>query len=175
MGCAALPTDWSDNSSRYEIRGLKALALGAVCGKYRCESLFMNQLESSPNRAPEPSRDLIFVVDDEELLAALACQVLESDGYTVKSFRNPKDILKLLREDGARPALLITDYNMDEMNGLELITSSHEIHPTMKTILLSGTVDASFTATHPARVNRFLRKPYQPQQLKTVVGELLRA
>ena len=39
----------------------------------------------------------------------------------------------------------------------------------------SGTIDGSFIASHPAKVNKFLGKPYLPAQLKSTVGELLRA
>ena len=61
------------------------------------------------------------------------------------------------------------------MNGLELIISSHKIHPSLKTVLLSGTIDGAFIAGHPAKVDRFLGKPYLPAQLKSAVGELLQS
>jgi len=40
---------------------------------------------------------------------------------------------------------------------------------------LSGTIGGSFISGHPARVDRFLGKPYLPPQLKDTLGELLRA
>jgi len=69
--------------------------------------------------------------------------------------------------------VLVTDYEMGEMNGLELIQSSHEIHPALKTVLVSGTVDSSITLSHAAKVHRFLGKPYEPAQLQKAVAELM--
>jgi DNA-binding NtrC family response regulator len=116
---------------------------------------------------------LIFVVDDNALLVEYACTVLKGEGYDVRLFTNPKEVLKAIKESNPKPVALITDYDMGEMNGLDLIVLSHKIIPSLKTILLSGTIDRSFVAQHPAKVHRFLGKPYQPAQLKTTVGELL--
>jgi DNA-binding NtrC family response regulator len=116
---------------------------------------------------------LIFVVDDNALLGDLAQMVLQGEGYAVQSFTDPKAVLKAMKEANPKPVALVTDYEMGEMNGLELIVSSHKIHPSLKTVLLSGTIDGAFIANHPAKVNRFLGKPYLPAQLKSMVGELL--
>ena len=53
-----------------------------------------------------------------------------------------------------KPVALVTDYDMGAMNGLDLIVSSHKIHPSLKTILLSGTIDGEFISRHPARVDQ---------------------
>jgi FixJ family two-component response regulator len=120
------------------------------------------------------SRGLVFVVDDNALLVEFAATVLETAGYTVKHFLNPKAVLAAMRDAKLKPAVLVTDYEMDGMNGLDLIHSSHKIHPALKTILVSGTVDNSITLTHVAEVHRFLSKPYEPAQLKKAVAELMR-
>ncbi|MGA2174286.1 MAG: response regulator [Verrucomicrobiota bacterium] len=117
----------------------------------------------------------IFVVDDNATLVEFAARVLESAGYQVRYFCDPKAVLQALQKADPKPEVLVTDYDMEGMNGLELIISSHRIHPRLKTVILSGTVDFSMTSTHPARVHRFLGKPYEPAQLKNVVAELLTA
>lgn len=138
-------------------------------------AVIMSQLNPAPTAgSPGPSGALVFVVDDNELLVEFAATVLESVGYKVQKFCNPEEVLKAIKEGNARPALLVTDYDMNEMNGLELIVTCHQIHPTLKTLLLSGTIDGSLASMHPARVHRFLGKPYQPAQLKNIVAELLR-
>jgi DNA-binding NtrC family response regulator len=135
----------------------------------------MSQTNPAPaeRRAASPA-GLVFVVDDNELLVEFAATVLESAGFDVKRFHNPQEVLKAIQDGESKPGLLVTDYDMKEMNGLELIVTCHQIHPTLKTVLLSGTIDGSLASMHPARVHRFLAKPYQPAQLKTVVAELLR-
>jgi CheY-like chemotaxis protein len=117
---------------------------------------------------------LIYVVDDNALLVEFAGTVLEGDGYQVKPFTDPKAALQAMAEANPKPAALVTDYEMGEMNGLQLIESSHRIHPSLRTVLLSGSIDSAFASKSPAKVDRFLGKPYQPAQLRTLVGELLR-
>jgi len=135
----------------------------------------MSQSNAAPLPVQRDSPPLIFVVDDSVMLVEFAAMVLQSAGYAVKQFTEPGLLLKSLSE-GARPALLVTDYDMGAraMNGLDLIITCHKIHPAMKTILASGTVDGSVTLHHAAKVDRFLSKPYPPAQLKTMAAELLR-
>ena len=136
----------------------------------------MSQSNAAPSSAESGSPPLIFVVDDSAMLVEFAAMVLQSAGYTVQPFTEPSLLLKALGEGAARPLLLVTDYDMGAraMNGLDLIVNCHKIHPTMKTILASGTVDGSITLHHPARVDRFLSKPYPPAQLKAMAAELLK-
>lgn len=115
----------------------------------------------------------VFVVDDNALLVKFAAAVLEQAGYLVTSFSEPKAVLQAMESADPKPAVLVTDYNMGEMNGLELIESSHKIHPALKTILLSGSIDGSTVFTPSANVHRFLGKPYEPSQLQDMVAELV--
>jgi CheY-like chemotaxis protein len=116
---------------------------------------------------------LIFVVDDNALLVEYAGTVLKGEGYEVQFFTDPKAALKAMQDANPKPVALVTDYEMGEMNGLQLIDSSVKINPSLKTVLLSGTIDSAFVAGHPTKVNKFLGKPYLPAQLKSMVGELL--
>ena len=136
----------------------------------------MSESNAAPASAESGSPSLIFVVDDSAMLVDFAAMVLQSGGYAVKQFTEPGLLLKALGESAPRPALLVTDYDMGakSMNGLDLIVSCHKIHPAMKTILASGTVDGSVTLHHAAKVDRFLSKPYPPAQLKAMVAELLK-
>jgi len=101
----------------------------------------------------------IFVVDDEPLLLDLAATILQPLGFDVRMFRNPA---KALREyPTAKPTLLVTDYAMDGMNGLDLIRECRRVNPRQKIILLSGTVDETVYANSEIKPDRFLAKPYQ--------------
>jgi DNA-binding NtrC family response regulator len=124
-------------------------------------------------RLAPSSKGAVFIVDDDALLVEFATAVLEAVGYTVKHFSDPKDVLRAIHKANPKPAVLITDYEMGEINGLELILSSHKIHPSLKTLLLSGTVDSSISLNHAAKVHRFLGKPYDPAQLRKIVAELM--
>lgn len=120
------------------------------------------------------SSALIYVVDDNALLVEYASTVLRADGYQVECFTDPKAALKAMQAANPRPIALVTDYDMGDMNGIELINSSQKFHPTLKTILLSGTIDRTFVANQPTKINRFMVKPYLPDQLKSTIEEVLR-
>jgi DNA-binding NtrC family response regulator len=127
----------------------------------------------SARRAP-PLSGPVFVVDDNVMLSEMAAMVLGSAGHTVRHFSDPKAVLEAFNVADPKPTLLVTDFEMGEMNGLELIRSLQKTHPALKTVMLSGTVDSSMVSLHPGEVHRFLGKPYQPAQLKNMVAELLR-
>jgi DNA-binding NtrC family response regulator len=124
--------------------------------------------------APQPKGE-VFVVDDNALLVEFATSILEAAGYSVKPFSEPKAVLRAMQKAKTKPAVLVTDYEMGDINGLELILSSHKIHPSLKTVLVSGTVDSSISSGHAAKVHHFLGKPYKPAQLQKIVAKLMRS
>lgn len=112
----------------------------------------------------------IFVVDDEPMLLDLAVTVLGSLGYNVRTFQDPKQALAEF--PAARPAVVVTDYAMGELNGLDVLRECRRINPEQKTILLSGTVDEGIYAQTPVKPDRFLAKPYRIQEFVKAVQEL---
>ncbi len=117
----------------------------------------------------------IFVVDDEPMLLDLAMTVLQPLGYDVRTFLDPKQALA--EYSAARPALLVTDYMMEGMNGLDLVRACKRINPRQKIILLSGTVNESIyrDADAQSKPNRFLAKPYQVTDFVESIQALLQA
>lgn len=118
-------------------------------------------------------RELVFIVDDEALLGQLAETLLSEAGYRTKTFLDPVDVLREIRDDGARPALLVTDYVMGTMTGLELIEECKKYHPTLRTILLSGTVSENYLHQFSTQPDHFLAKPYPPSKFVTTVKNTL--
>lgn len=106
------------------------------------------------------SKELVFIVDDEALLGQLADTVLSEAGYRTRCFQDPVEVLRAVRDDGDRPDLLVTDYVMGSMTGLELIEECKKIHPLLRTILLSGTVSESYVHKFTVKPDHFLSKPY---------------
>ena len=122
------------------------------------------------NRRKKP---LIFLVDDESLLLDLAEMALQPEGYTLRKFQDPEAALKAFVKARPKPALLISDYAMGKMNGIELIEKCKSIDPELKTILVSGTAGAEIIVNSPVPVDRFVGKPYQPANLSDLVRLVL--
>lgn len=121
---------------------------------------------------PKP---LIYLVDDEELLLDLAEAALRSDNYAVKRFQDPQAAFEAFTHEPSKPSLLLTDYAMAPMNGLELTAKCKSAHPPLKVLMVSGTVSSDFVQSSPVKVDHFIAKPYEPSHLASTVRSLLRA
>ena len=116
---------------------------------------------------------VIFVVDDEVPLLELAAVILGEKGYEVRTFTDPE--LALKEYEKVRPALVLTDYWMPRMSGMDLIRECRRLNPNQKTVLISGTVDGQVFAGAAVQPDRFIAKPYQVHMLTDTVAELLAA
>jgi CheY-like chemotaxis protein len=121
----------------------------------------------------ENSGALIYVVDDEPMLLELASVILEPHGYHLKTFRDPEQALESFIAAKPRPKLLITDYAMHTMNGMQLMRRFRELEPQQKILLVSGTVGEDIFGGAPEKPDRFLAKPYRADQFIREVEELL--
>jgi len=114
----------------------------------------------------------VFVVDDEPLLLDLAKTILSPLGFDIRIFNDPR---KAMAEYSlAKPALVVTDYAMPGMTGMEVVRQCRRINPGQKTLLLSGTVDETIYTLEPepTRPNLFLAKPYQVRDFVQAVQKL---
>src|SRR5215471_19229067 len=116
---------------------------------------------------------VIFVVDDEVPLLELAAVILGEKGYEVRTFTDPE--LALKEYEKVRPALVLTDYWMPRMSGMDLIRECRRLNPNQKTVLISGTVDGQVFAGAANKPDRFVAKPYQVGALTDMVEELMAA
>ncbi len=130
----------------------------------------MSQPESNGVTGSPPT---IYVVDDEQVLLDLAEMILEPAGFDVCLFRDPQKALAEYSTAQPPPDVLVTDYAMGRMNGMDLIRECKRLNPQQKTILLSGTVDEDIYANSPVRPDHFLAKPYQINKLVEVIRSLL--
>jgi CheY-like chemotaxis protein len=128
--------------------------------------VIMNAAKSKHTNQP-----IVFVVDDEPMLLELAEAILKPLGYQVRTFRDPE--LALKECSTARPDVIITDYAMPRMTGMDLIRECRRLNPRQKIILLSGTVDEHVFAEAPVKPDQFLTKPYQIQELAERVRSLI--
>jgi len=132
----------------------------------------MNQPKAAKSESGQPERTVIYVVDDEPMLLELAKVVLEPLGYLVETFRDPEAAVRAFAAAARRPALVITDYAMHTMNGLDLMAACRRLQPGQKIVLLSGTVDEQSYEKSGIKPDRFLGKPYQAKQLIEAVKSL---
>jgi CheY-like chemotaxis protein len=113
-----------------------------------------------------PGHALIFVVDDEPIIANTLLLILESEGYSVEAFTNP---LKALESATLRPpTLVLSDVVMPELSGVEFAIRLKQLNPSCKLLLFSGqavTIDLLAQARHDGHDFRLLEKPLHPSEL----------
>lgn len=78
----------------------------------------------------------ILFVDDHEVLARLACEILQMQGYRAEyAYKASEALAKFERETFD---MLVTDYRMEEMSGLQLAKLVHRKAPDLPIIIVSG-------------------------------------
>ena len=133
----------------------------------------MSQPTHKAHRQPAKKAPLIYLVDDQSMLLDLAAISLQSEGYHLKKFVDPELALQSFLKASTKPILLITDYAMGKMNGLELVEKCKAVKPDLKSILISGTAGAEIILDSNVKVDRFMGKPYQPASLAELVRRVL--
>jgi CheY-like chemotaxis protein len=131
-----------------------------------------NQMKPSTATAsatPGHGQPLVFAVDDEPMLLELVALVLQPLGFRVRMFRDPGAALRAFEAARPRPDLIVTDYAMHTMNGMDLIRTCRQIEPRQRILMVSGTVDETIYRDLPDKPDRFLAKPYSAHQLAAAV------
>lgn len=117
---------------------------------------------------------VIVLVDDEEMVitSIRAYLTLETD-YRVHGFTVPQEALKFLEEDEAD--VIVSDFLMPKMNGLELLSAAKEKQPEASRVLLTGHADkqSAIKAINEVGLYQFLEKPWDNAQLLLVINSAL--
>jgi len=78
----------------------------------------------------------VLFVDDHEVLARLSCEILESQGYRAVSAYSAQEALDKFKQE--KFDILVTDFRMEGMNGLELARRIHATNPEIPVIIVTG-------------------------------------
>jgi CheY-like chemotaxis protein len=121
-------------------------------------------------------RDRIMIVDDDEAIRRFARKLLESEYYEVIPAVNGKDALDKIFENP--PDLIVVDYQMPEMNGLEFIEKlkSHSHLSRIPTIMLTST-DTEETEIKALSIGAddWIQKPIHKERLLARVKRILKS
>jgi CheY-like chemotaxis protein len=114
-------------------------------------------------------RATVLLVDDEELVRNGTADMLRDIGYEVLTAASGAEALLLLRS-GAEINLLVTDYLMPGMNGVDLVQAAGSVVPGLPALLITG---YSNIASGPGAALPRLAKPFRQVDLAARVAELL--
>lgn len=106
----------------------------------------------------------ILVVDDEPMLLRTWARIVTWAGHSCQQAANGKEALE--RYSAAKPDLVLSDYHMAGMTGLELFRELKKTNPDVKMILLSGLITQEEVETCLAEgVKMVLFKPVETEVL----------
>lgn len=141
-------------------------------------SVYLPRAEAVAEGGPDSGREetydpnetaRILVVDDDPQVRSMAVALLDELGYVVDEAVDGTDALRLL-QTGRRFDLMLTDYAMPKMTGVELAVRAKALAPGLGILLMTGYADAGAL---PAGALPVLRKPFGLDDLGTAVKRLL--
>lgn len=112
--------------------------------------------------------NLLIVDDETDILRALRRELYRSD-WNVTSASSPKDALALIESESFD--VIMSDYRMPQMTGVELLVEALRLQPAATRIVLSGFADvnAILESINNAQIFRFLVKPWKRDFLLEVL------
>jgi PAS domain S-box-containing protein len=127
----------------------------------------------APPRQQHGAATVLLVEDDEGLLR-LVRELLEHDGFAVRSASNADEALALFAVDGDAIEVVITDVVMPGMGGIELGRELRTARPDLKLLFMSGYSEERLDEGGPDRAGTaFIQKPFAPAALDAKLRELL--
>ena len=108
----------------------------------------------------------IVVVDDEKIVTSAFKALFKVEGYSdIHLFNSPKELFEFLKDN--LPDLIISDFIMPEMNGLEFLTEAKKLCPDVSMILLTGYADKenAIKAINEIGLYKYIEKPWDNDDL----------
>src|SRR4051794_16779011 len=114
---------------------------------------------------------VLFVDDDEENL--LVAEAVCGDDFSVLTARSGAEALSLMRSHEV--GVIISDQRMPEMTGVELLEKVQAEFPDTVRLLVTAYSDisAAIDSINRGQVRRYLRKPWEPEELKAEISDAL--
>ena len=114
----------------------------------------------------------IMIIDDEKIVGDMAKMSLEHEGYHVETFLNGEAALARLKEE--RFDVVVTDFKMRGLDGMEVLKIVKALYPGTKVIMITAfaNLDTAIEALR-GRVHDFFPKPVKIKELKASIERAL--
>jgi CheY-like chemotaxis protein len=134
---------------------------------------FKYRSKSERDYLPENGKTIL-VIDDEELLIKICEMMLKRLGHKVFKAHSGSEGIKIFEANKNQIDLIISDMNMPEMDGQEVIAKLRKIDRNVKVLLSSGALlDSDEKDVIKRGFNGFLKKPYKINILSEKMTEIL--
>jgi CheY-like chemotaxis protein len=151
----------------------KIMVVREETAQMRDAGLMEGETQDSSQKGPALSGDRklrVMIVDDEPIVGKRLTPALEKHGFEVESFLNPSEALVRLKEQAFD--IVVTDFRMEELDGIQVLTQIMESCPNTRVILITGyaTVEVAREALVKGAFD-FIAKPFKPKELRAVINK----
>ena len=120
------------------------------------------------------ARDLILIVDDEQMIRTLSAAILDALGFDTLVAQDGGEALEIFRREGSRIVLVLLDQSMPFMDGVTVFTQMRRILPEVKVLLASGYSAGEVSARFEGLgLNGFIQKPFNVKHLSDEIQRVL--
>ena len=112
----------------------------------------------------------VLVVDDDAAILKLVSTILVDDNYNVLTAINGSAALQKSQDCPSDIHVLVSDFQMPGMNGMDLATQMSRDRPNLKVVIMSGFHDGTLVLNEGWH---YLAKPFKPSQLRTLISGLV--
>jgi two-component system response regulator HydG len=112
----------------------------------------------------------ILCIDDEPSVVKLKSAILEAAGHNVTMALSAHEAIEKL--ESSEFDAVVTDWRLGDGNGRAIVQAAKS-HSSVPVVVVSGYVAEAFQAAEPL-ADLYLEKPVNPQELVTIVNELLK-
>jgi len=158
-----------------------AITVQSVPGKGTTFSIYFPRLDSRPEATmqvedpPQRGSERILLVDDEPALMEMATSILERLGYKVTGQTDSVTALEVFRSSPDEFDLVITDYTMPNLTGMDLAKEVRRIRPDIRIMLCTG-FSEKITPDHMKELGvGLLMKPYGMREISEAIRKTLDA
>lgn len=157
-----------------------AITVSSVPGEGTTFDIFLPKIEGASidkPQAPEPisrEKEVILLVDDEEMMVDVTSQILERLGFAVVAKTSSLDALETFQEKPDEFDLVITDQVMPNLTGTQLAQKLLSIRPDIPVILCSGFPEnVSLEEVESIGIRTFMPKPIAREAIAKTVRAVL--
>jgi CheY-like chemotaxis protein len=136
------------------------------------ETIFDSDTILADQEMPEGS-PTILLVEDEDFVREVICEVLQSAGFRVLKAREAIEATVAFRRYRQQVQLLITDVVMPGQNGRDLARELRAVCPRLKTLFVSGYPENVITREADEQSVFYLPKPFSAKSLVHAVTSIL--
>lgn len=114
----------------------------------------------------------ILIIDDDDSLREGLIDLLQSRNFQIEGASSGQQALKILEDQVFD--LIITDYKMQEMDGMRLLKHIRKKFPSLKVIMITGygSIEHAVEAMQSGAIN-YISKPIQPRKLLQIIKETI--